>query len=221
MIEYIICTVLGLVAGFAFYKVSLLQIAKRTKDELKIKKAQNHYIMPAWMLVSAILFFLVCWKYSDIYSRIEYLLYICIVLDIAFVDYIVRKIPNELILSMFIIKIIFIIISIINSAGVKSVLLPSVLGLVVGAVLFFIPSFFAKQIGAGDIKYCAAIGFCFGIYDYLQSMIIMAFALLVLLAYLMATKKGNLKTLSAMGPYLSFGVIVTVIFPIIRQMSAY
>lgn len=221
MIEYFVLTILGLISGLLLNKISFLQISARTKDEAKIKRTKELYILPGWMLISALLFNLVCWKYSDYYSRIEYILYLFIILDIAFVDQIVRKIPNINVLGMFVVKIVFIAIQIFNGAEVKAVIVPSILGLGIGAVLFFIPSLFAKYIGAGDIKYCAAIGFCFGIYDFLQAMIIMAVAMLFLLIYLMATHKGNLKTLSAMGPYLSLGVIVTIIFPVVRQMSVF
>lgn len=219
MIEYIIISgVLGLVSGCAFYRFALFQIAKRTTDESKINMSKKPYIMPVWMLISGLLFSLVCWKFSDSYIRVEYILYISIALNIGFVDYIVRKIPNELLASLLLIRLIFIILDIAGGAEVKSVLVPSVLGFAIGAVLFIIPSFFAIPIGAGDVKYCAAIGFCLGISGFLQAMIIMALALVVYLIFLMVTKKGNMKTASAMGPYLSFGVIVTLLFPILGQI---
>ena len=54
---------------------------------------------------------------------------------------------------------------------------------------------------------------------YLQAALVMAVGLLVYLVYLIATKKGSLKTKSPMGPYLSLGVIVTVLFPMFGELS--
>lgn len=217
MIEHLISAFFGLIFGFVFYKFSLHQISKRTDDEDIIKSAQKSFVLPCWMLLSAALFILIFWRYSDIYLRIEYILYISIALDIAFVDFKIRKIPNELLLSMFLIRMIFILLAILQGAGVKEASSPSVLGFAVGLVLFLIPSFFSIPIGAGDIKYCAAIGFCLGIVGYLQAMLIMAFSMSIYLVYLMVTKKGNMKTAAAVGPYLSLGVIATLLFQVLAD----
>ena len=74
-------------------------------------------------------------------------------------------------------------------------------------------------IGTGDVKYSAAIGYCLGAFGYLQAALIMAAGLLIYLIYLVATKKGSLKTAVPMGPYLSLGVIVTALYPVFGELS--
>jgi prepilin signal peptidase PulO-like enzyme (type II secretory pathway) len=47
----------------------------------------------------------------------------------------------------------------------------------------------------------------------------MAVGLLVFLVYLIVTKKGSLKTSVPMGPYLSLGAVITVLFPVFGDLS--
>lgn len=212
-LQYIIGALAGLAFGFLFHKLAIFQINKRTDDVNKQNYLKKPFILPAWLLLSAALFVVVLLREQDLFRRIEYLIYISIVLNIAFVDYVVCKIPNELLITLLLVKVVFVIIALANSGDLKETLMSPAFGLVVGFVLFLIPSMFGVMIGAGDIKYCAVIGFCLGFKYYLQAMAIMAVALLIYLVYLMITKKGNLKTVAAMGPYLSLGVVLTVIYP--------
>jgi len=68
--------------------------------------------------------------------------------------------------------------------------------------------------GAGDVKFAGVIGFAFGFYSFFQAMVLMGFMVLLYLLYLLITKKGNLKTATPMGPYLSLGLVLTMLFPL-------
>jgi Flp pilus assembly protein protease CpaA len=107
----------------------------------------------------------------------------------------------------------FLVLQIIDGEPFKNATAPSVIGLVIGLVLFYLPMMYGISIGAGDLKFSAVIGYCVGYMLYLQAMIIMAVFVLAYLVYLLVTQKGNLKTFTAMGPYLAIGSVLTMLFP--------
>ncbi len=218
MLAYSIATVSGLFVGFAFSKLAIMQIAKRTEDTSKKDSLKKPAIMVLWMLLSAVLFAAVVWRESDLLVRIEYAIYISVFLNIAVVDFLIRKIPNELLLVLFVSKIAFLLIALFNGVAFKESVFQHFISIAVGLLIFLIPSMFKFNIGAGDVKLSAVIGFCLGFHLFLQSMIVMAGILLAYLILLLVTKKGNLKTVTAMGPYLAFGAVLTMLFPIIETL---
>lgn len=218
MLDYSIAVALGLLAGFAFLKLAIMQIAKRTEDASKKDSLRKPVIMVLWMLLSAVLFAAVVWRESDLLVRIEYAIYISVFLNIAVVDFLIRKIPNELLLVLLVTKTIFLTIALFSSVAFKEVVFQPLIGLAVGFFVFSIPSLFKLNIGAGDVKLAGVIGFCLGFYLFFQSMVVMAAILLIYLLVLLVTKKGNLKTATAMGPYLAFGAVLTMLFPIVETL---
>ena len=180
------------------------------------------------MIISAVSFVALVFLYSVKYipakgtdyivKVVEYSIYMAIVLNIAAVDFSIRKIPNELLLALMLVKIIFSVIALVRGIPAFDVILAPFIGLAVGFLLFSVPSMFKINIGAGDIKFSAVIGFCLGYYLFLQAMILMAVILLVYLLFLLATRKGNLKTATAMGPYLAIGTVLTMLFPLSESL---
>ena len=72
-----------------------------------------------------------------------------------------RIIPNDMVLTLFGVKLVFGILALLKIGGLpKWNPLLSFAGLGTLAVIFFLPSFFGKKIGFGDIKLAMAIGFC-------------------------------------------------------------
>ncbi len=228
MLDYIIAAISGLFTGFIFWKLAIMQISKRTKDTIKQNALKKTYIPVLWMFISAAVFVLLVYLYAKKYvpdkgfeyisTVVEFSIYIAIVFNIAAVDFTIRKIPNELLLALMVTKIVFAAISLVKGAPVFDTLLNPVIGFAVGFLLFSIPSMFKINIGAGDVKFSAVIGFCLGYYFFLQAMIIMAVILLVYLLFLLITHKGNLKTATAMGPYLAFGTVITMLFPLSESL---
>ena len=66
--------------------------------------------------------------------------------------------------------------------------------------------------GAGDVKLVACIGFFAGITGVLESIILMSLLLLIYTIYLYTFKKGNLRTLVPLGPFLMLGLFIHIIF---------
>ena len=219
MRDILIGAALGLIIGFVFNRVTVYQISKRSTDDNKKKFFNKPSVLPISLLVYAICFALVFRLYSDdLFKKIEYLIIISIALNITAVDYLIRKIPNESLLALMLSKTVFLAIQLVGNANLAEnfwkTVKPSVIGLVVGFGIFLIPSLLHIMIGVGDIKYSGVIGYCMGLGYFLQSMAIMGIALLIYLAYLLITRKGNLKTPAAIGPYLSLGVVLTIFLPL-------
>lgn len=115
-----------------------------------------------------------------------------------------RVIPNELVLTILILAAVF------GFAGAISFnIWQSLLGLVVCFVIFFLPSLFGKQVGAGDIKLAAAMGFALGLTGGLYA--VAGMGVLVIL-YILIDRRvplpQQLKTMIPMGPFLAVSLVV-------------
>ena len=221
LFNYVTGTVLGLLAGFVFNRLAIMQIAKRSKDPQNQNALKKPVVLIVWLIGSAILFNAIIYRQDGQISpkTIEYLIYVSVLLNISAVDFIIRKVPNELLLLLLLTKAIFVTVDLVNKVPLWNALVIPAIGLVVGLILFTIPSIIKISIGAGDVKLSAVIGFCLGYLLYFQSMALMSVMLLVYLAFLLITKKGSMKTLTSMGPYLAFGCVLTMLFPLTNTLA--
>lgn len=219
MIEAIYGGMLGILAALAFNRIAIFQIKRRTDENAKIEAVKNTAVVVAWVILSGVLFAAAFAIFKATAARLEAIAYISVAISIAVVDLDIKKIPNSSVLALLIIRTAAIIFAIATGSPVKETLIPSLVGLAAGFILYQLPMFVGIPIGTGDVKYSAAIGYCLGAFGYLQAALIMAAGLIIYLIYLVATKKGSLKTAVPMGPYLSLGVIVTVLFPVFGELS--
>ncbi len=219
MIDALYGGLLGILAALAFSRIAIFQIKQRTDESAKLEAVQNAAVMITWVLLSGVLFAVAFVRFDDIAQRLEAIAYISIAISIGIVDLDIKKIPNSSVLALLLIRTAAIVYAIATGVPVKECLIPSLIGLAAGFILYQLPMFFGIPIGTGDVKYSAAIGYCLGAFGYLQAALIMAAGLIIYLIYLVATKKGSLKTAVPMGPYLSLGVIVTVLFPLFGELS--
>lgn len=219
MVETIYGGALGTLAALAFNRIAIFQIKHRTQETSKIEAVKNMAVIVAWVLLSGVLFAVSFLRYSDTAARLEAVAYISVAISIGIVDLDIKKIPNSSVLALLIIRTVAIIYAIATGVPVKETLIPSLIGLAAGFILYQLPMLVGVPIGTGDVKYSAAIGYCLGVFGFLQASLIMAAGLLIFLVYLLATKKGSLKTSVPMGPYLSLGAVITVLFPVFGELS--
>ena len=210
---------LGSLAALAFNRIALFQITRRTEENSKIEAIRNTATVVAWVLISAVMFAAVFARTEDTALRIESIAYISVAIGIGIVDLDIKKIPNSSVLALLVIRTAALIYAIATGVPVKESLIPSLIGLAAGFILYQLPMLIGIPIGAGDVKYSAAIGYCLGAFGYLQAALVMALGLAVYLVYLVATKKGSLKTAVPMGPFLSLGVAATVLYPVFGELS--
>ncbi len=210
---------LGIVAGLAMNRIAVFQVRRRTDESAKREAVNNVVLAVAWALISGLLFAVLFKLYGTTDKRLEYAAYISIVLSIGVVDLDIQKIPNLSVLALLVVRAAAVIYKLATGVSAKEALFPSAIGLAVAFILYQLPMFFGMPIGTGDVKFASAIGCCLGIFGFLQSAIIMAVGLLFFLIYLMARKKGNLKTKVPMGPFLALGSIATIIYPVFTGME--
>ena len=216
---------LGLVIGFLFYILAKRQIKVRIEkipslaDDYIPQLLNKKWVLPVWEIAFAGLYTASYFLFSDnIASLIYSIVFISCSINIVFIDLAIRRIPNELLLTMLIVSLAkFIAEPLIYEGSIKQNLILAVVGIVCGFVLFSLPQKLGRYIGAGDIKLSAVIGFSLGLVGYLQAMIIMALIMLVYLVILLVTKKGNLKSFAPMGPALCVGSIISLLFPILSN----
>lgn len=216
---------LGLVIGFLFYILAKRQIKVRIEkipslaDDYIPQLLNKKWVLPVWELAFAGLYTASYFLFSDnIVSLIYSIIFISCSINIVFIDLAIRRIPNELLLTMLIVSLAkFIAEPLIYEGSIKQNLILAVVGIICGFVLFSLPQKLGRYIGAGDIKLSAVIGFSLGVVGYLQAMIIMALIMLVYLVILLVTKKGNMKSFAPMGPALCVGAIISLLFPILSN----
>ena len=216
---------LGLVIGFLFYILAKRQIKFRIEkipslaDDYIPQLLNKKWVLPVWEIAFAGLYTASYLLFSDnIASLIYSIIFISCSINIVFIDLAIRRIPNELLLTMLIVSLAkFIAEPLIYEGSIKQNLILAVVGIICGFVLFSLPQKLGRYIGAGDIKLSAVIGFSLGVVGYLQAMIIMALIMLVYLVILLVTKKGNLKSFAPMGPALCVGSIISLLFPILSN----
>ena len=162
-----------------------------------------------WILSGALGCGAIAFWCADPVKGVETAMIFLVLVSISAVDDSIRKIPNELLLMLLILKL-----GAVAASGSLAPLLPALAGMVVGAVVFIIPSKLGIFIGWGDIKMAAAAGFCLGVVGILQAVLVMGAIIALYSLYLIITKRGGMKTKVAIGPPLSLGMMVSLLLPL-------
>lgn len=211
--------VLGMASGLAFNRIAAFQVRRRTDDSAKIEAVNNVALAVITAVVTGILFAVIFRLNGSTVKRIEYAAYISIAISIGVVDLDLKKIPNLSVLALLAVRSAAIIYELVSGGSVKGAVFPSLIGLAAAFILYQLPMLIGIPIGTGDVKFASAIGYCLGIFGFLQAAIVMAIGLALLLVYLTVTKKGDVKTKVPMGPFLALGTIATILFPVFTGLS--
>lgn len=209
--------VYGAVVGVLSIPISKKLILKRSDDPGDTIPLNNKYaqigIVVAGLISGACLAVT-----SDTWALvIRNLLLILPMLSIAVVDSLIRKIPNPLLLVMIAVQVVYVVYYCISN-NTTQLLISAGFGFFIGFACCTVPSILRIPVGAGDIKYSAVIGLCIYFVNYMQAMIIMGVLALVAYVFLKVTKKGGMKTLIPMGPFLSAGAVISMCFPLLENL---
>lgn len=219
LVKVIISVVYGLAVTLAVIPLSKKLILTRSEDPVDVLALVNKknilLIALACVAVSVCMMFTV----SDMPELVRDMLLILPMLSISIVDSLIRKIPNPLLLVIIVIQGVYLGYICISGKTAQPLIMAA-FGFFIGFIGCTIPSILKIPVGAGDIKYSAVIGLCVYFAGYLQSMIAMGLLALVFLAVLKITKKGGMKTLIPMGPFLSVGTVITMCFPLLESITA-
>ena len=220
LFKVIIFVVYGIILGTVTVPLSKKLAMSRTEDPGKLAPLTTvkFKVMSVVLGLGASAGLVFTAKSADLLIR--NLVLLIPIFSISYVDALVRKIPNPLLISMLAVDAIY--ITYYSIANKTAGLLPKVfIGVFVGMLVSFIPSLLKIPMGAGDIKYTAVIGFTIYATGYFQSMILMSIFVALFYVYLKITKKGGMKTQVPMGPFLSIGVVVTMCYSIFSSYTSF
>lgn len=143
-------------------------------------------------------------------SAAESMIYLGILIPISYMDYKYRKITNKLLISLLIVRIIFIAIYFSVSAGngVGKFLSSVIVSGIPLTVVFFFRSYLNENTAAGDQKLLIVCGFCFDLDRYLLSLL---FTILILFISYVFRMIGNKKRRVPFAPYFSSGVLIATV----------
>ena len=151
------------------------------------------------------------------FNKIPEILYILLMLVACILIFVIdlhhRIIPNEVLGLMLVAKLFIGIPFLFGFTFVPEFnIISSLIGLTTGFIVFVIPAFIGKSVGAGDIKLAAVIGFCLGISGLLYSIVLMGCGVLL---YELIKERTSLKNamyeMIPMGPFMAVAMIVVML----------
>lgn len=204
-VRWIIGALLGSVSKILCDKVEKHLLSKRDKKSAHTRTED----VIVWMLLAAAGAVIVWRDGFGIYTLYKFLFFMLCEL-IAMTDFHHRIIPNQLLLALLMNRTGLLLS---EMTGVIRTQEPSIvsllIGLAVGGLLFFIPAVLSAEIGAGDIKLAAVLGFCLGITDLLYVIVLAGVGILV---YMFIQKigmaKSTLHSVIPLGPFLAAAAIL-------------
>ena len=143
-------------------------------------------------------------------SAAESIIYLGILIPISYMDYKYRTITNKLLISLLIVRIIFIAISFSLSAGngVGNLLSSVIVSGISLMVVFLFYPYLKENTAAGDQKLLIVCGFCFDLELYLLSLLL---TMLILVIWYVFQLIGNKKRSVPFAPYFCSGVLIATI----------
>ena len=131
----------------------------------------------------------------------------------SIIDIKTKKVPNSLILVMFITWLLTIIpMLIVNTYEATTKLYDSGLGLLSGGGLFLLVYLISRKgLGGGDVKFMAAAGLYLGLYGVIPAMFLGSILAAMFVLILLLLKKIKRKDTIPLTPFLSIGMVIAVL----------
>ena len=138
----------------------------------------------------------------------EYIIFWWAAVLCAVIDYKEKKIPNAIVLFTIIVRVIGIVIECINKKHiVTDIILSSLIGLFIGGFIMLVCMFISRGgVGAGDVKFFAAIGLYYGLAGVISIMMMTLFFAAIVSIVLLLSKKAKMKSTIAMAPFILLGL---------------
>lgn len=153
------------------------------------------------------------YNYSDFIGAAKLTTLVTLLAPISYIDFKSRKIPNKLLLSGLIARVVFYIIEFfMGKEEITGILFSDLKGMLLGGGIFLIGALAAKNsIGMGDVKMFAVIGlFC----GYTRTMAVIMFSLFlcfVTAIILLLLKRKSLKDSVPLAPFVFVGTFLAMV----------
>lgn len=205
---------IGLITGYFIIDVSF-KIIENKKRNVNIEI--NRFFYTKWFrllicICNGIIWALIGRYNVNAFASILVSLQITVGIMIAFIDLNIRIIPNELVLSIIILGILFQMVS----YGIMAIL-PAFICMIIMMVVFVSVASFVGfgKVGAGDVKFAGAMGMALGYPLIVISVFGMSAMLFVFIISGLAMKKIALASMIPLAPFMVFGFITALISSII------
>ena len=191
-------------------KALAAKLLKARGKELKTGKKEDLLLLAAAAVCGGVIGY--C---SGFTAESLYLLALLVIsLTVAVTDIHERIIPNETVLAIPALTLLFGIPSLFGIPGFPSFnIWHSLIGLAACFFIFMLPALFKKNVGAGDVKLAAAMGFALGIGNSLFAIVVMGFMIIsVMFMQRQMPAIKYLKEMVPMGPFLAAAMMAVLIY---------
>ena len=203
----------GITAGLLTQPAAKALAAKLLKargKELNMSKTEKYLLLGAAAVCGAF----TGWTCGFTAESLYLLALLVISQTVAVCDIQERIIPNETVLAILALTLFFGIPSALGAIGFPDFnLWHSLIGLGACFLIFTLPALFKKNVGAGDVKLAAAMGFALGIGNSLFAIVVMG---LMIIAVMFMQRQmpalEYLKRMVPMGPFLAAAMMAVLIY---------
>ena len=180
---------------------------RKRKLEKKAGRAL-HMAVYAFLILSGVLFLMAG---STAAEAVYFFLLLTLIGAATLMDGAYRIIPNDIVLALIGLKLLYGGLKLLGVPGVAEFrFLPALAGFGACFIIFLLPAFRGRNIGAGDVKLAAAMGFCLGLKNSLTAVVLMGLAVL---GYMMVKSRlplmKTVKSTIPMAPFLGAGMIIS------------
>jgi leader peptidase (prepilin peptidase)/N-methyltransferase len=218
LVKVIVAVLYGIVLGIVTIPISRKLTLSRTDDPVKASPLNKVAIKILAVVIGIGASVAIVLTNDDIDLMVRNLVLLIPIFSISFVDSLVRKIPNSLLLVMLGVEAVYLIYHCVSTKD-TDIIGKAFMGLFVGFIVCYIPNLLKVPVGAGDVKYNAVIGVCLYIVGYIQSMVFMGVFVAIYYLFLKITKKGSIKSMIPMGPFFSIGIVISMCFSIFDLLN--
>lgn len=207
--KLIVFASLGLFIGYMIPDMSIKIIKYKKKS---INRVENQ-VLDKLINILLILFNSAAWFYTastadNLFVATLVCIQISLGIILAFIDVKIRIIPNELILVLLALGVIFQAFN-YGYEGILGAIISMVFIIIVFTALATFMGL--GKVGAGDVKLAGAIGFALGYPSIITAMGAMAAVLLIFILIGFATKKIRMTTMLPLAPFLVAGYIFALV----------
>ena len=165
---------------------------------------------PMVELLNSLVYALIFWRFGLSLTSLFYAIIFSILIVIAFIDLKEMIIPDILVIFIFIIAIIYKVLSFILYSKPLN-LLNSIGGLVLSSLLFILIIFLSRGgMGEGDVTLIGSLGFILGVREIFLNIFLSFILGAIISIFLLITKLKNKKDPIPFGPFIVLGFFITV-----------
>jgi leader peptidase (prepilin peptidase)/N-methyltransferase len=210
IIVSIIYGIVGLIVGYRIQDISYIIIEyKKRKQEVN----KDCLIYSKWVMIILSIVNGLMWTLAGLYLPNPIIgliiaLQFSIGIIIGFIDISIRIIPNELVLMLLILGIVFQILNF----GLGALIYAAISMIVMMTVFVSVAAFVGfGKVGAGDVKLAGAVGLALGYPLVITAVYMMSVVLFIYIAVGLLTKKISLATMFPLAPFIISGFAAALI----------